>query len=244
MKKSNHSVYLIINDAGTSERFNSSNNSINLKKEHLILGDNITVLEESILSIIKIIDISEIIIVYNKDFYEETKRILLNNKIIKNYNIVFVEGSKEKISGTYQALKYLKNKANDDDIVITHDAARPFTDAFLLKDLYKNVISNDASVPFLNINDSLRIFTNNLLKYINRDSVVRIITPQFYKFKTIFFSFTNNFDKKATDESELVIKNNNFKIKMIKSYKENIKLTTKRDYEILKIDYKLLKDKL
>lgn len=242
MKKSDKNFYLIINDAGKSVRFNKSNSSIDIKKEHQIICDNLTVLELSILSIIKVLNVKKIFIVYNRSFYDETKKILENNSSINSFDLVYIQGCNNKISGTFKALKVIKKIANPYDIVITHDAARPNPSENLIKELSEQIINNDACVPYLNINDSLRVIKNKNINYINRDTVIKISTPQFFKFDAIIKAFQNTNITNVKDESQLLLKNKENKIKIIKSNEENIKLTTIRDLEIIKLDYKRLRE--
>ena len=205
----------ILLSAGKSKRFKSRINKqfINYKNKPLF--------EHSLQTALKSNLFEKIVIVTNKK---------INNKY--NNNIKIVKGGKERFNSTKNALDYIKNKKIRN--VYIHDAARPNLSINLLKKLKKSLKKNNAVVPYLKSENSVKYKYKNKIKNLDRDKIYLTQTPQCFKFKQIYNLYKNN-KKNITDESSLYL-NNNMKIKFIIGDKKNFKITTVDDFRFLKSD--------
>jgi len=161
------------------------------------------------------------------------KILVVSNKKIKNIsykNIDVIKGGIERHNSTQKALNYLKNKKIRN--VFIHDAARPNLSINLLKRLKKELKNNNAVVPYLNSENSVKYKFKNKINNLNRDKVLLTQTPQCFNFKELFSLYKTNEDK-ITDEASLYLKNNR-KIKFIYGDKKNFKITTIDDFNYLK----------
>ena len=161
------------------------------------------------------------------------KILVVSNKKIKNIsykNIDVIKGGVERHNSTQKALNYLKNKKIRN--VFIHDAARPNLSINLLKRLKKELKKNNAVVPYLNSENSVKYKFKNKINNLNRDKVLLTQTPQCFNFKELFSLYKTNEDK-ITDEASLYLKNNR-KIKFIYGDKKNFKITTIDDFNYLK----------
>ena len=205
--------YFILLSAGKSKRFKSK-----IKKQ-FILYKNKPLFEHSLQTAIDSKLFKEILIVTNKK---------IKTSIYKNVKII--KGGKERYNSTKNALNYLKNKKVNN--VFIHDAARPNLSIKLLKRLKSNLKKNNAVVPYLNSENSVKYKVLNKIKNLNRDNVLLTQTPQCFKFKQLFNLYKTN-DLKITDEASLYL-NNNKKVKFILGDKNNFKITTINDLKNLK----------
>ena len=205
----------IVLAGGKGERMQSET-----PKQFLLLNKKI-ILDYSINTLLKNKNIDEIVIVCHPDWL---KRI--------NYN-----ETKVTIGGltrTESVSKGLNNCNSYCENVIIHDSSRPFITNKLINKGLKLLSSYDAAVPIIDIDDSL-IQLKPKLKYLNRDNIKRVQTPQFFKYKKILAA--HNFNKKSyTDDLSHLL--NYFKNKSTISYKffkgskNNFKLTSKKDYNL------------
>ncbi len=180
----------------------------------------------------------------NKPLYEHSLKIaqdsklfnrilLVTNKKIKvtsHKNINVIKGGKERHNSTQRALRFLKNKKIKN--VFIHDAARPNLSIKLLRKLKKNLKNNNAVVPYLKSENSVKYRNNRNINNLNRDKVLLTQTPQCFNFNELFNLYENN-KEKITDEASLYL-NNNKKIKFILGDKNNFKITTVDDLKYLK----------
>lgn len=120
-------------------------------------------------------------------------------------------------------------RASDADYVMIHDAARPFVTAKVIDSILVHSTHSDCVFTATPVVDTIRKFTGNTAgETINREELVRVGTPQFFKrtaLSTAFLSIKPG-DSLPTDEVMLMQKNgytatiawgdpNNFKITTI-----------------------------
>ena len=163
------------------------------------------------------------------------KKILIvsNKKIKKNgfKNIDVIEGGRERHNSAIKALNYLKNKKIKN--VFIHDAARPNLSIDLLKRLKKELKKNNAVVPYLYSENSVKYNIKNKFYDLNRDKVLLTQTPQCFNYKELLNLYKTN-KKKISDEASLYLSNNR-KIKFILGDKKNFKITTIDDLNFIKV---------
>ena len=163
------------------------------------------------------------------------KVLIVSNKKIKKIsykNIDIIKGGMERHNSTQKALNYLKNKKIKN--VFIHDAARPNLSINLLHRLKKELKKNNAVVPYLKSENSVKYKIKNKINNLNRNKVLLTQTPQCFNYKELFNLYKRN-KEKITDEASLYL-NNNKKIKFILGDKNNFKITTIDDLKYLKLE--------
>lgn len=172
----------------------------------------------------KVID--KVILVLSKDEIEYCKK-----EVLYKYNLdidIIVEGGSERQDSVFNALKYVSN----DDIVLIHDAARPFvSDKIINKGIeYANLYG--AAAPGVTPKDTIKIKNNNnfSISTPNRDSLVSIQTPQVFKGRIIkeCHEKIRKENIAVTDDSMVVEKYDN-KVYLYDGEYTNIKITTPED---------------
>ena len=161
------------------------------------------------------------------------KILIVSNKKIKKIsykNIDIIKGGTERHNSTQNALNYLKNKKIKN--VFIHDAARPNLSINLLKKLKKELKNNNAVVPYLKSENSVKYKIKNKINNLDRNKVLLTQTPQCFNFQELFNLYKSN-KEKITDEASLYLRNNR-KIKFILGDKKNFKITTIDDLNYLK----------
>ena len=177
----------------------------------------------------------------NKPLFEHSLKTALDSKLFKkilivsnkkvNYkNIDVIKGGKERHNSTQNALNFLKNKKIKN--VFIHDAARPNLSINLLKKLKKELKNNNAVVPYLKSENSVKYKIKNKINNLDRNKVLLTQTPQCFNFQELFNLYKSN-KEKITDEASLYLRNNR-KIKFILGDKKNFKITTIDDLNYLK----------
>ena len=169
-------------------------------------------------------------------------------KNIKNKSIKVIKGGKERYQSSQKALSFVKNMKFKN--VFIHDAARPNFSIKLLKKINSNLKKNNAVVPFVKTNSSVKHKIKNKIQNLDRENLLFTQTPQCFDYKTLYILSKSN-NKRVTDEASLFL-NNNKKIKFIKGEEDNIKITTKSDLKKIKVKnfygigfdvHKLIKEK-
>ena len=161
------------------------------------------------------------------------KVLIVSNKKIKNIsykNIDVIKGGTERHNSTQNALNYLKNKKIKN--VFIHDAARPNLSIKLLHRLKKELKKNNAVVPYLKSENSVKYKIKNKINNLDRNKILLTQTPQCFNFQELFNLYKSN-KEKITDEASLYLRNNR-KIKFILGDKKIFKITTIDDLNYLK----------
>lgn len=144
----------------------------------------------------------------------------------------------------------LEKVLNKDDIVIIHDGVRPMVDEEVLSDVvavcekYGNAVTSlpyNEQIFVVNADDKL---TTN--KYIPRDTLKRVSTPQAYKFGEIddayHYAFENNFGIGNSTYANTLMVDLGKTLYFASGSDKNIKITTRDDIEIFKAYVKSDKD--
>ena len=170
----------------------------------------------------------KIFVVCNKDFINESK------KILNKYRIFYVKGGNSRQESVYNGLKSIKKYSPNK--VIIHDAVRPFFSKSLLYEIIKKLKRNESVVPTLKIFDSVRLFEKKKYKNVSRENIKIIQTPQAFDFKKIYDAHKRFKNETYTDDSLLFYKNGN-KIKTILGEIMNVKVTEKKGFKELEKIY-------
>jgi len=121
---------------------------------------------------------------------------------------------------------------NDSDIIVIHDAARPFiTNTMLIQGL-KEVKTTGSSTVAIKTTDSIKIVSeeNLSIKSLDRSKIWQIQTPQFFIKNILQKSYQKTLSSKEifTDDTSLV-ESQGYQTKIIEGLNTNIKITTKED---------------
>ena len=160
-------------------------------------------------------------------------------KIVEKYNyqkiIAILEGGKERQDSVYEGIKKVPE---DSDIVLIHDGARPFIGTEQIKQTIDGGIRYGACVLGVKVKDTIKVVDddNNIVDTPNRNNLWAIQTPQTFKKELIALAYqkAQNDNYCATDDSMLVEKYLDIKIKIVEGLYSNIKITTIEDLIISK----------
>ena len=142
----------------------------------------------------------------------------------------------------------LEGICSDDDIVVIHDGIRPLVDETVLSDVIVKCLKYGNAVTSLPYNEQIFVADDEIstIKYIPRDNLRRVSTPQAYKFEKLIWAY-----KKAFSD-EIGIYGSSYTNTMMVELGErlffaagsdkNIKITTKDDLEMFKAYLKSDKD--
>jgi len=176
--------------------------------------------------------IDEIIIASQKDYFELLNQIKSKYSFTKITNIV--EGGKERQFSVFNAVKSII--ANDDDLIIVHDAVRPLLPLSVLENAIKTAIQYGSAITAIKAKDTLVKGNEFVEDYIDRKEIYYVQTPQIFQYK-IFYNSMIKAEKDnfiGTDES-MILKNAGYKVKIVEGSAFNFKITTKDDLKLFSL---------
>lgn len=181
-------------------------------------------------------NIDAILIVCIKDWIEHLREILDEFKIPKVQWIV--EGGATGHDSSRNGIFFLKDKLEDGDQVIIHDAARPILPQAAINEMLR--VSHEKGNASLAIPcHETVLFTNDGLsgdKELDRSSIMRVQTPQAYNYKFIreLYEQAEKDNKHDFIYADLVAIYYGKRIYFSKGFTNNIKITRKEDIPLCK----------
>ncbi len=151
--------------------------------------------------------------------------------LLKEHRISKVKGlptgGEERQHSVYSCIKQMKNV----NIVLVHDAARPFITEPIIKQLAETAYFQGAAIAGVRVKDTMKVVRDGIIEEtIDRELLWSIQTPQAFRFNLL--AEAENVAEKigflGTDEAMLVERLGH-KIHIVESSYENVKMTTKED---------------
>ncbi|WP_428354355.1 2-C-methyl-D-erythritol 4-phosphate cytidylyltransferase [Methyloprofundus sp.] len=214
--------WAIVPAAGVGKRMQADR-----PKQYLALN-NQTVLEQTLSRLLAVQKITAVVVAISKEdpFWPELE-------ISKNPRILTAAGGKERADSVLSALNSIADKADDNDWVLVHDAARPC----ITKEDVETLISElrDHAVGGI-----LALATHDTLKSVNeqlaitdtvdRSLIWRALTPQMFRYSALKHALQEAADKgwiMTDDASAMELQGQQPKI--IAGRSDNLKITRPED---------------
>ena len=134
----------------------------------------------------------------------------------------------------------LEGICSDDDIVIIHDGIRPMIDDTVLTDVISKCKKYGNAVTSMPYNEQIFVIDDEIstTKYIPRETLRRVSTPQAYKFEKLVWAYEKAFREEigiyGSSYTNTMMVELGERLYFAKGSDKNIKLTTKDDLEIFK----------
>ncbi len=142
----------------------------------------------------------------------------------------------------------LEGVLKDDDNVIIHDGIRPLVDESVLSDVILKCNRYGNAVTSMPYNEQIFVIDDEIstVKYIPRETLRRVSTPQAYKFGKVDRAYHEAFEKKigiyGSSYTNTMMVELGERLYFAAGSDKNIKLTTKDDLEMFKAYLKSDKD--
>lgn len=170
----------------------------------------------------------------------------------KQFNITklkwIVSGGSTGQESIRNGVYHLENKCNSDDIIIIHDGIRPLVDAAVLSDVIVKCQQYGNAVTSMPYNEQIFVVDDEIstIKYIQRETLRRVSTPQAYKFGRLDEAYHEAFEKEigiyGSSYTNTMMVELGERLYFAAGSDKNIKLTTKDDLEIFKAYLKAERD--
>lgn len=134
----------------------------------------------------------------------------------------------------------LEGKSADDDIIVIHDGIRPIVDDSVLTDVIVKAKQYGNAVTSLPYNEQIFVIDDEIstTKYIPRETLRRVSTPQAYRFDKIDQGYHRAFEEGIgigpSSYANTMMADLGERLYFAAGSDKNIKLTTKDDLEIFK----------
>lgn len=223
-----NSLALVLAAAGSSTRM-----GLGKKKEYLKMSGG-TVLSCAARIFLQTADFSTIVITIPKNGQKEAEKALFADleikALLKNKNLLFIEGGKTRQESIYKAISAIKEK---ESIVLIHDAARPFISKEIIQDVIKAAKTYGAAAPGITPIDTQKElnFDGTIKTHLVRKNLCAIQTPQAFLLSPLLKCHQKANEKQIefTDDTQIWDSfpefTNSKKVYVVKGNSENKKIT-------------------
>ncbi len=216
--------FLILPASGIGARMRG-----NIPKQYLKLDNGLSVLDQTLKTLLSIKQIEGFVIAIKKQDREFRKSKFNNH----DKHLATAIGGKERIHSVISALATLKPFIKDNDWVLVHDAVRPCVHAEEVQNLITQLkchpIGGLLASPVV---DTIKRATKekNVQTTLDRTHLWHAQTPQMYRFGILSKALENAIQNhlNITDESS-AIEHLGLKSALIATGKHNFKITTEQD---------------
>ena len=143
-------------------------------------------------------------------------------------------------SSIYNGVKNLEDKISMEDLVIIHDGVRPLVDDEVLTDVINVAARMGNGVTSLPYNEQIFLIDDeySTTRYIPRETLRRVSTPQAYRYSDLLEAYDTAFEKEigiyGSSYTNTMFCDLGKTLYFAKGSDKNIKLTTPEDIEIFK----------
>ncbi len=136
----------------------------------------------------------------------------------------------------------LEGKCSADDIIIVHDGIRPLIEPSVLTDVIRKAEDYGNAVTSMPYNEQIFVVNENdestTTKYIPREKIRRVSTPQAYRFDLIYEKYHEAFEKEigiyGSSYTNTMMVELGVTLHFAAGSDKNIKLTTQDDLDMFK----------
>lgn len=198
--------------------------------------NGLPVIMYSIHTMLEIKQIDEIIIAVHSDWMKYMSDLLqtyLKPEQIKR--IKMISGGKERLDSFFNVIKFILEEKDlaADDIIICHEAARPFASKKMFEDCIELALRDKISATFLPVNDTIFIKDGCGSIISNEERTNRMLgqTPSCFNIKFLLevYEQTSEEEKKSATSTTQLFLAKGFSIPIVNGSTENIKITTRAD---------------
>ena len=163
----------------------------------------------------------------HKDYIDYTRETI---EKYFDFTVDIIPGGKDRMESVEEIVNRFLVDCNEDDILLTHDAVRPFVSEKMIKESIENARSGHFCTIAVNSTDTVCIAEDGMIESVpERNRVFNIQTPQTFNLKKLTEILNKCPDKnKYTDLCGLALSLGE-KVKIVEGSPENIKITVPAD---------------
>lgn len=152
-------------------------------------------------------------------------------EIAKHDLIITAPGGKERADSVLSGLKAIREKANDNDWVLVHDAARPCLTTTDIRLLIDTLVNDDVGgILALPSHDTLKNVQGcDILETLDRKQIWRALTPQMFRYNMLKSALEKTEGNPSVTDEASALELMGFTPKIVEGRPDNIKITRPED---------------
>lgn len=173
------------------------------------------------------------------DWVEYTKSLLFEYGI-SSESVFVIPGGKNRNSSVRNGCRFFKENFNftDSDVVLTHDAVRPFINKKIIKDNISAVNEFGVANTVMPVYDSvLRSSTGEFFtEHLKRSELFRVQTPQSFRLSELNSLMNSLSEEELANYTDVasIFADRGYRVRLVEGSDYNIKITTPFDLAVAK----------
>lgn len=222
---------VIIPAGGIGKRFGST------MPKQFIEMNGIPILIHTIRIFDKIDDVESIVIPVHNEWFTFTKEIIAKYECHKVKEVVI--GGLERQDSVFNGIH--TKSVQESEIVLVHDAVRPFASPLLVQNLINAAEDYGAAIPIIIPKDTIKEKNNKgiVVRTLDKNKHCLVQTPQAFWYDIISKAYTEatKASFQGTDEASLV-EFIGYKVSVVEGEETNIKITSPFDLKVSEVIFK------
>lgn len=218
---------LIIPAAGSGSRLNKET-----PKPYLEISGK-TILEHTLMRFLGLANLSQVIVATSLRYIKKAEQIL-GEVLDDDTSFRVIEGGEERQHSIFNTLKY----TDENNLVIVHDAVRPFVKLEHIESCCEAAMETGASVLGVPAKDTIKKLDddNLIMDTPSRKFLWQAQTPQVFKKEILLEAYQKAFEENfiGTDDASLV-ERLGYPVKMVEGDRSNFKITYPLDLKLAKL---------
>jgi len=174
--------------------------------------------------------VKDIVVVVNSQIQKKIKNVVKENHLAKVKKVVL--GGALRQDSVYRGLQAVNAYS---DLVLIHDAARPFVDSKIISAVIKEAKRTKAAIVGVRVKNTIKEGVKvsgcqsvRVKRTIDRSRLWEIQTPQVFEKGLLLKAFAKNGKREVTDDAMLV-ERLGVEVSIVEGRYDNIKITTPED---------------
>lgn len=195
--------------------------------------DGMTIIERTLMAFAECSFIDRAVLVVpaaEKQLFEES--ICLNQYRLK---VDIIKGGTQRQESAYLGLRFLSDKEDRGDVVLIHDAVRPFIQKDMIRKVSAASLKQGAAITAVKSVSTLIKSKQGLIESVlNRDEIFEVQTPQGFLFNKIYELHKLAYQQgrnDATDDAQLFVREG-LLVAVVEGSYDNIKITSPKDLDL------------
>ena len=221
-------VYAGILAGGVGSRMKSD-----IPKQFILINDK-PIIIYTIEKFLIVNEIDKVIVAVGGNYINYTKELI--DAYLDTDKVIVIEGGKNRSESLLNLCNYIGSSSSD--ILLSHDACRPFVSERIIEDNIRLLSRYDAVGTFVPLVDSLAVFEEDILIDVPlRTNLFNIQTPQTFRVKDYVNCYNNltSMEKERLTDASKVFLICGKRVGMVEGSPSNIKITNPLDLEYAKL---------
>jgi len=203
-------------------------------KQFFLLSNGRTIIEFVVERFLKWGFFRKVVVVVAEEWHQETEKVL--DKFLREHTVELCVGGVSREHSVLNALSKLYGVADNEDIVLIHDGARPLVSKSLVSRNLEVCAKYGAVVTAINATDTVSISSNGktVQSIVPRQTLYLHQTPQTFKYGVLWKCFLTKAEhlEEFSDDASIVL-SCGYTVFYVEGERTNVKLTTFEDLPIL-----------